>query len=79
MPPKGVLERMPMCARSHVITQESHGAGTNAMELGQQADVECVRFHVLRLSTIALKHWLCMPERTQSQSAGLERSALNHT
>jgi hypothetical protein len=47
------------CARSHVTTQESHDAGTNAMELGQQADVECARSHILRSSVVALEHWLC--------------------
>jgi hypothetical protein len=29
------------------------------MELGQQADVECTRSHILLLSVVALKHWVC--------------------
>jgi hypothetical protein len=30
----------------------------NVMELGQQADVECARSHVLHSSAVALEHWL---------------------
>jgi hypothetical protein len=39
------------CAQLHLTAQESHGVGTNAMELGQQADVECARSHILRSNT----------------------------